>query len=170
MSTKIGLFYGTTTGETESVAGMIRDAFGSDVVTLHDISQANANDFHNYKYIIIGCPTFDAGDLQSDWESFFDELDNIDFTGKQVAYFGNDDQNNYPQTFQDAIGILEERISELGGQTIGYTSTHRYLIEDSKALREEGFCGLALDEENQSHLTEERIISWVNQLNQEFSL
>lgn len=39
MSKKIGLFYGTQTGKTESIAEMIRDLFGDGVVTLHDMSQ-----------------------------------------------------------------------------------------------------------------------------------
>ncbi|BDA73963.1 hypothetical protein CAL7716_081290 [Calothrix sp. PCC 7716] len=36
------------------------------------------------------------GELQDDWDNFFDELDNIDFSGKKVAYFGVGDQNDYP--------------------------------------------------------------------------
>jgi len=48
--------------------------------------------------------------LQSDWEDFYDELDNIDFTGKKVAYFGEGDSVGYPDTFQDAMGMLEEKI------------------------------------------------------------
>lgn len=37
MSKAIGLFYGTTTGKTESVAEMIRDKFGCHIVSLHEI-------------------------------------------------------------------------------------------------------------------------------------
>ncbi len=45
MSKKIGLFYGTQTGNTESDAEKIRDEFGGDVVTLHPIYEADITTF-----------------------------------------------------------------------------------------------------------------------------
>jgi flavodoxin I len=170
MSKKVGLFYGTQTGKTESVAEMIRDEFGGDVVTLHDISQADAADFDEYQYLILGCPTWNIGELQSDWEGFFPELDDIDFNGKVVAYFGTGDQMGYADNFQDAIGILEEKISEQGGKTIGYWPTDGYDFNESKALKNGKFVGLAIDEDNQSDLTDDRIKAWVAQLKTEFGL
>ncbi len=170
MSKKIGLFYGTQTGKTESVAEIIRDEFGGDVVTLHDISQAETDDFAEYEYLILGCPTWNIGELQSDWEGFFTELDEIDFNGKTVAYFGTGDQMGYADNFQDAIGILEEKIAQLGGKTVGYWSTDGYDFNESKALRNGKFVGLAIDEDNQSDLTDDRIKAWVTQLKAEFGL
>lgn len=169
--TKIGLFYGTQTGYTQTASEIIQKEFGGDsVVTLHDISKAETSDFEEYDYIIIGCPTWNVGELQSDWEDFYDELDNIDFTGKKVAYFGEGDSVGYSDTFQDAMGMLEEKISELGGETVGYWSTESYNFNESRALRDGKFVGLALDEDNQSDLTDERIKTWVAQLKQEFGL
>ena len=155
--TKIGLFYGTTTGKTESAAEIIQQEFGSSVVTLHDIGDASESDFADYEYLIIGSPTWDIGELQSDWDGFFEELDNIDFSGKKVAYFGTGDQVGYAENFQDAMGILEEKISSLGGKTVGHWSTDGYDHEASKADKGGKFVGLALDDDNQSELTEPRI-------------
>ncbi|WP_066377557.1 MULTISPECIES: flavodoxin FldA [unclassified Anabaena] len=170
MSKKIGLFYGTQTGKTESVAEIIRDEFGDGVVTLNDISQAEAADFDEYECVIVGCPTWNIGELQSDWEGFFPELDAIDFSGKMVAYFGTGDQIGYADNFQDAMGILEEKIAERGGKTVGYWPVDGYDFNDSKALRNGKFVGLAIDEDNQSDLTDERIKAWVSQLKKEFGL
>jgi flavodoxin I len=170
MSKKIGLFYGTQTGRTESVAEMIRDEFGDGVVTLNDISQADTADFEEYQYLIVGCPTWNIGELQSDWEGFYSELDAIDFKGKTVAYFGAGDQMGYADNFQDAIGILEEKISQRGGKTVGYWSTEGYDFNESKAVKNGKFVGLAIDEDNQSDLTDERIKAWVSQLKREFGL
>lgn len=168
---KIGLFYGTQTGNTQTEAEEIQKQFGGEeVVTLIDISQAELSDFANYDFILIGCPTWNVGELQSDWEDFFEQLDEIDFTGKKVAYFGVGDQSGYPNSFQDAMGILEEKISELGGVTVGYWPIEGYEFEESKALRDGQFVGLALDEDNQSDLTDERIKTWVAQLKSEFGL
>lgn len=170
MSKKIGLFYGTQTGKTESVAEIIRDEFGDGVVTLHDISQADTSDFDEYQYVIVGCPTWNIGELQSDWEGFYPDLDEMDFSGKMVAYFGTGDQMGYGDNFQDAIGILEEKISQRGGKTVGYWPTEGYDFNNSKALKNGKFVGLAIDEDNQSDLTDERIKAWVSQLKKEFGL
>ncbi|PSB13349.1 flavodoxin FldA [filamentous cyanobacterium CCP1] len=169
---KIGLFYGTQTSNTQTVAELIQKEFGGDdVVTIQDISRTEPTDFDEYQIVIIGCPTWNVGEIQSDWESFYDDqLDSIDFSGKKVAYFGEGDQIGYPDTFQDAMGMLEEKISELGGETVGYWSTEGYDFSDSKALRDDKFVGLALDEDNQSELTEERIKAWVAQLKPEFGM
>lgn len=169
---KIGLFYGTQTGNTQTDAEMIQQEFGGEsVVDLVDIYQAETSDFEEYQNIIIGCPTWNVGELQSDWEEFFDgTLNKVDFSGKKVAYFAPGDQVGYPDTFQDALGILEEKISEQGGATVGYWPTEGYEFSESQALRDGKFVGLALDEDNQSELTEERIKAWVAQLQLEFGL
>lgn len=103
---KIGLFYGSTTGKTEEAAEAIRDALGGDgVVALHEIVDASDSDFANYDCIIVGCPTWDIGGLQADWEGFYDDdLDSIDFSGKKVAYFGTGDQIGYGDNFQGRDG------------------------------------------------------------------
>ena len=66
MSKKIGLFFGTTTGVTESVAETIKEMLGEDVVDLYDISEAQTEDFAEYEYLIIGCSTWNLGEMQSD--------------------------------------------------------------------------------------------------------
>lgn len=107
---KIGLFYGTQTGNTQIVAEAIQKQFGGEsVVSLYDISDADIDDFAEYDCMIVGCPTWNIGELQSDWDGFFEELDTIAFSGKTVAYFGVGDQIGYADNFQDAMGILEEK-------------------------------------------------------------
>ena len=90
---KIGLFVGSQTGKTEAAAEEIQEGLGGDdVVTIHKIEEAENSDFEKYDNIIIGCPTWDIGELQADWDGYFEELDNINFSGKKVAYFGTGDQ------------------------------------------------------------------------------
>ncbi|NBD33347.1 MAG: flavodoxin FldA [Cyanobacteria bacterium] len=168
---KIGLFFGSTTGNTQDIAERIQKEFGGDnVVTLHDISEVEEDEFSEYENIIIACPTWDIGQLQSDWEGYYPELDEVDFSGKKVAYFGAGDQEGYADNFQDAMGILESKISELGGKTVGYWSTEGYDFNESQAVKNGKFVGLALDEDNQAELTDERISTWVKQLKNEFDL
>lgn len=168
---KIGLFYGTQTGNTETIAESIQEALGGDgVVDLYDVADVEVDELSNYDCLIIGCPTWNVGELQSDWEGLYEDLDDVDFQGKKVAYFGAGDQIGYADNFQDAMGILEEKISQQGGQTVGYWSAEGYDFNESKALRNGKFVGLAIDEDNQSDLTESRIQSWASQIKQEFGL
>ncbi|TVQ44072.1 MAG: flavodoxin FldA [Gloeocapsa sp. DLM2.Bin57] len=168
---KIGLFFGTQTGNTQSIAELIQRELGGDsVVDLLDVSNIETDDFNHYEYLIIGCPTWNVGELQSDWEGLYDELDDLNFQGKKVAYFGAGDQVGYADNFQDAIGILEEKISSLGAKTVGYWSVDGYDFNESKALRDGKFVGLAIDEDNQPELTNSRIKTWVNQIRSEFGL
>ncbi|RMF69726.1 MAG: flavodoxin FldA, partial [Cyanobacteria bacterium J069] len=51
-----------------------------------------------------------------------------------------------------------------------YWPTDGYDFNESKAVRDGKFVGLAIDEDNQSDLTTERIQSWVAQLKREFDL
>ena len=166
---KIGLFYGTQTGKTESIAEMIRDEFGASEIDMHDMSQTDVSDFDGYTKLIIASPTWDIGELQSDWDAFFPELESMDFKGKTVAYFGTGDQVGYADNFMDAVGILEAKISARGGKTIGYWSTDGYEHTQSKAEKSGKFVGLAIDEDNQSDLTDERVKIWVTQIKKEFA-
>ncbi|NER35074.1 MAG: flavodoxin FldA [Oscillatoria sp. SIO1A7] len=169
--TKVGLFYGSSTGNTEEAAEKIQEILGEDVVTLYDISEADPKDFEQYDCVIVGCPTWDTGELEAQWNGFYeDELDNVDFTGKKVAYFGMGDQDKYADNFQDAMGILEEKISSLGGTNVGQWPTDGYDFEESKAVKNGKFVGLALDNDNQEEQTDERIEKWVAQLKTDFSL
>lgn len=166
---KIGLFYGTQTGNTQTAAEEIRKAFGG-AVELHDISDIDLDELAGYDCLIIGCPTWNVGELQADWDGLYEDLDSVDFSGKKVAYFGAGDQVGYADNFQDAMGILEEKISELGGVTVGHWPVEGYDFSESKAVRDGKFVGLALDEDNQSELTSGRIKQWVAQLKSEFGV
>lgn len=168
---QIGLFVGSTTGKTEEAAETVQKEFGGeDVVTILNVAEIEASELENYEKIIIACPTWDIGGLQSDWEGIFDDLDDINFSGKKVAYFGTGDQIGYADNFQDAIGILEEKISGLGGTTVGHWPTDGYEHEASKGVKNGKFVGLALDEDNQPEMSDDRIKKWVSQLKGEFGI
>jgi flavodoxin I len=167
---KIGLFFGTQTGNTEAIAETIQAALGKDVVELHNIGESGVSDFDGYNLLIIGSPTWNIGELVADWEGFYEEFDAMDFSGKKVAYFGLGDQVGYSDNFMDAVGILEAKITERGGQTVGYWAIDGYDFNESKALRGGKFAGLAIDEDNQPELTKSRIQTWVKALKVEFGL
>ena len=108
MSESIGLFYGSSTCYTEMAAEKIRDAIQQKLpsisINVHNIADDCISSLKDYKYLILGIPTWDYGELQEDWENHWQALDNIDLSDKQVALFGLGDQIGYPQWFQDALG------------------------------------------------------------------
>lgn len=163
---RIGLFYGSSTGNTENAAELIAARLGGFAqVDLYNIASADLGKMAEYDLIIAGCSTWGEGDLQDDWESGMGELKKLDLSGKKIALFGLGDQEGYEENFLDAMGILHNRFIAQGATPIGYTSTDGYYFEASKAAINAGtFCGLGLDEDNQEHLSDERITAWVETL------
>jgi flavodoxin I len=165
---KIGIFYGSTEGNTERVVNKIQEAFGGeDVVALHNVNSASGDDFEDYNSIILACPTWEIGELQEDWESFVDELDDADFGGKKIAYLGLGDADGYPDTFIDAPGMIHEHIADSGASFYGKWPTDGYDFEESKSVVDDMFLGLVIDEDNQADLTDDRVARWVAQLKEE---
>ncbi len=70
------------------------------------------------------------------------------------------------------MGYLHAKVVALGAIPCGYWSCEGYEFEASKALTSDNsqFVGLALDDENEFDLSEERINQWCEQLKREFSL
>jgi len=128
-------------------------------------------DWDTDNLIILGIPTWYDGELQSDWEDYFEEFQQIDFTGKTVAVFGLGDQIGYSEYFVDGIGILAKVVLENGGKIIGHWPTEGYDYDESKGLlNEDYFYGLALDEDNESDLTFQRVEKWVQQIKQSLNI
>ena len=165
---KIKLIYGSDTGNTELIAEDIKNLWDEvEVTTVDDLS----SDHWNHDKFILGIPTWYDGELQSDWEDYFEEFKTIDFTNKTVAIFGLGDQLGYEEWFCDGIGILAEVIMENGGKVIGYTEKDDSydLDETPKSLVDDNtFYGLCLDEDNQDELTQDRLVSWVDKLKKEY--
>lgn len=167
---KLGLFYGTTTGFTEMAAESIRGSLGDSLAVYKNISESSPEDLASCDSLILGIPTWDVGQLQSDWWAFFPKLDSLDFHGKKIALFGIGDQYGYPDTFLDAMGDLGKKIQERGGELVGFTSTEGFDFSSTKPLIDGKFMGLALDPINQLEMNDARIKKWVEQLKTELHL
>ena len=169
---QIGLFFGSTTCYTEMAAEKIRDIIGTENVTLHNIKDEPLKNAEQYDFIIFGISTWDFGEIQEDWESKWDDIADVNLNGKTIALFGMGDQQGYGQWFQDALGMLHDEISPQTFTQLGFwPNDNSYEFEASKALTEDGthFVGLALDEDSQYELSDERIATWVEQIMTEYS-
>lgn len=168
----IGLFYGSSTCYTEMTGEKIRATLGEDRVDMFNIADTPIVTAQFYPCVILGIPTWDYGELQEDWEDIWEEIDDVDFTDKKIALYGLGDQVGYPEWFLDAMGYLHSKVVARGAEPCGYWPRADYEFEASKALTPDGdgFVGLALDEENEFDLTDERIRQWCQQLEREFGL
>lgn len=167
----VGLFFGSDTGNTEAVAGMIQKELGANLVDLYDIAKSTKADIEKYDLLILGIPTWYYGESQADWDDFFPDLEEIDFSTKLVAIFGCGDQEDYAEYFLDAMGTLRDIIEAKGATIVGYWPTEGYQFEASKALVDDKhFIGLGIDEDRQPELTAERVSRWCKQLYQEMCL
>ena len=164
---KIGIFYGSSTGNTEIVAEKLQSLLGTDRADLHNAESATKEDIEKYKYLIFGTPTWGIGDMQDDMEDFIVEVTNIDLSEKKVAIFGLGDQDTYPESFVDGIGILYDKLKEKTN-VVGNWPLKGYGFNDSEAVRGNKFVGLAIDQDNQPGQTEERLGKWVELLKKEF--
>lgn len=157
----VTVVYGSDGGATRSVASRIAKKMNGKSV---DIAKATVKDFEDCELLILGIPTYGDGDLQSDWEEKLQTLKSADISHKRVALFGLGDQETFPDSFVDAMGILYDEVSEQGAEVIGFTETGEFSFSKSRAQRNGKFVGLVLDEDNQSGKTGARINSWISQL------
>jgi len=161
-----GLYYSTTTGNTETVAGYIAEATGLEAT---DIGDASGDDIAACDSLIIGAPTWHTGaDTERSgtaWDEFlYGDLTSLDLTGKKVAIFGMGDQSGYADNYCDAMDELATCFEKQGATIVGMWPTDGYDHEDSKSLRGDKFIGCAFDEDNQPEMSEERAQGWVAQL------
>ena len=169
---KVGIFFGTDTGNTRKVAKTIAKHLGDIAGKPDNIKNVSVDDLLAFDVLILGSPTYGDGELPGltagtsteSWEEFLPNLSGADFSGKTIALYGLGDQAGYPGNFVDAIGMLYDAFADCGAQFTGFTSTEGYEFDRSKAVLDDQFVGLVLDEDNQKELSEGRLTDWLKQI------
>ncbi|WP_105902183.1 flavodoxin FldB [Vibrio gangliei] len=163
---KIGLFYGSSTCYTEMASEKIRAIIGEELVDIYNVKDTPVSTMQDYDFLILGISTWDFGEIQEDWSAVWQQLDGLSLNGKYVALFGLGDQEGYGEWFLDAMGMLHDELLPTGVNVLGYWPNQGYEFEKSKALTADKshFVGLALDEDSQYELSDERIATWCEQI------
>ena len=170
---KVGIFFGTDTGNTRKVAKSIHKHLGDDKADKPvNIKNATVAELQAYDLLIIGSPTYGEGELPGldsgtsteSWLEFMPQLEGADFTGKTIALYGLGDQVGYAEHFVDAMGMIYDAFADCGAKFVGFTSTEGYEYDSSKAVMDDKFVGLVLDEDNQKELSEVRLMDWLQEL------
>merc|ERR1712216_382536 len=156
---------------TESVATRIAAKLGAE--KCEDISSIQPSELADYDTLILGAPTWHTGEDKersgTDWDSvIYDDVPNMDLSGKKVAFLGCGDSMSYGDYFCDAMGELYDQFSTTGATVIGKVPVKEPIeCIASKAIQGDVFVGLATDEDNLYDETDGRIEKWTTQLKTE---
>jgi len=161
---KIGIFYGSSTGNTKQVAHAIATRLSDFDVYIADVANATIEHLDDFDSLIFGTSTWGYGDIQDDWDVFLPKLNKANLKGKRIALFGLGDCEAYADTFVDGMADIYDAVLKGGAQVVGQVSTDGYNYSESRAVKDGVFVGLPLDEDNQSNLTNQRLEAWVDEL------
>ena len=148
--------YGSSTGTCESIANTIAEKLGVEAINVSDFSADVVAENDN---LILGTSTWGAGELQDDWYDGINVLKGADLSGKTVAIFGCGDSESYSDNFCNAMKEIYDAAE--GANILPGVSTDGYTYDDSEAVVDGKFVGLALDDVNEDDKTEGRIDAWL---------
>lgn len=161
---KTALIYSFNSVKTAAVAKKIGKAFSEKGIEHVNAENIDDEKFLSFDFYIIGVPTWFDGELPNYWDELVPAIEDMDLSGKTFAVYGLGDQVGYPENFCDAIGIMATLFKERGGNVVGTFPVDGYDFEHSKAVVNNEFIGLPLDQENQARFTDKRIKLWVNDI------
>ena len=154
--------YGSSTGTCEAIAGKIAEKLGVEAINVSDLTADVIAENDN---LLIGTSTWGAGELQDDWYDGVYTLKGADLSGKVVAVFGCGDSASYSDTFCGAMKELYDAAKAGGATVVGEVDIDGYTFDDSDAVVDNKFVGLALDDINEDDKTDGRIDAWLEQIN-----
>lgn len=152
------VIYGSSTGTCQAIAETIATKLGVEAV---DVTSINNDTIAAHDNLILGTSTWGAGEMQDDWYDGVKTLKSAGLSGKTVALFGCGDSESYCDTFCGGLKELKDAAVEAGATVVGEVSTDGYTFDDSEAVEDGKFVGLALDDINEDDKTEARINAWI---------
>lgn len=161
---KIGIFFGSSSGTTEEIAGKIASRLGVPGGDVHNVADTDAAKLENYDVLLLGSSTWGLGDLQDDWSDYLPKAVKQNLAGKKVGFFGCGDSSSYSDTFCDALATIKEELAATGCSFIGQVPVDGYTFDETRCQEGDCLIGCLLDEVNESGETDERIDVWVDAL------
>ena len=160
----ICVIYGSSTGTCQGLAEKIGQQLGVQDDGMIDVQNLSADVVNKYDVLILGTSTWGAGEMQDDWYDGVKVLKQAGLQGKTVAVFGCGDSESYSDTFCGGMAELYNAAKDAGATMMGEVATDGYNFDDSEAVVDGKFVGLALDEVNEDDKTNSRIEAWVEEL------
>jgi len=117
------VIFATITGNNEDVADIITEKFeklGVDV-TKEEISQADATEFNDVDICVVVPYTYDEGALPEEGLDFFDDLKDLDLTGKIYGCAGSGDtfyDDDYCKAVTDFSHVFQQNGATQGAKDV----------------------------------------------------
>lgn len=111
--------FGSTTGTTRILAQAVRKGLmqlGHDVIVRNARNQ-DPEELEQFDMLVMGCSTWENGELQKDFKPFFERLQDLDLGGKLACVFGPG-HSSYSH-FCHAVDLIEGRLQEQGARLLG---------------------------------------------------
>ncbi len=172
---KIGMFYWPKGGNVEKCAQKIATRLSDYELDVYSLDAIKEVDLPFYDLVIVGGSTVGADIWENAadnnlWFDFFARLEKADLRGKPAAIFGLGDQVLYPDHFVDGMNVIKNEFDRVGATLVGYRPTEGYDFTGSESVIGDKFIGLALDEDQQPELTDQRVEQWIVQILKEAGL
>jgi flavodoxin I len=115
---EIIMIFASMTGNTEEMADAIAEGVRAEGVELvvKEVIDANVAELEGYDGILFGAYTWGDGDLPDEFLDFYDDMDDLDLSGKKAAVFGSCD-SSYP-AYGAAVDTLITKLKELGAEVV----------------------------------------------------
>jgi flavodoxin I len=171
---KMGIFVGTAGGTSMKIADALSEKFEiaeDDIINMEEDFD-DIDQLLEYDVLFLGSSTWGQGDLHFSWVDTVLEIedDEIDFSGKTVAFFGAGDCKKHGEHFCSALGKLYKTFTNAKAKTIGFIPKDDYTYEFSLAEIDDKLCGCAIDEHNEKEKSDSRIALWINTLSEELGV
>ncbi|MFD1989864.1 flavodoxin [Paenibacillus nicotianae] len=115
---KILVVFASMTGNTEEIADLIAEGIQSTggEVELKQAMDCDADTLLEYDAVLLGAYTWGDGELPDEFLDFYEDMDELDLSGKKAAVFGSGD-TCYEQ-FAAAVDILSNKLKERGADIV----------------------------------------------------
>ena len=159
------VIYGSTTGTCQEFAEQIALKLGvSEVMSVADVVADKLSEYDN---LLLGTSTWGAGELQDDWYDGVETLKSANLNGKTIALFGCGDADGYGDTFCGGMAELYNAVKDSGVKLIGQVDAGTYHYDESEAVVDGKFIGLALDCSESQEQSKARIDEWTDGIKSE---
>ncbi|MCQ6275217.1 flavodoxin [Bacillus sp. V3B] len=113
------MVFASMTGNTEEMANAIAEGIrqtGNDLEINDIIESPSASRLEKFDGILLGSYTWGEGDLPDEFLDLYEEMDEINLSGKKAVVFGSGD-TAYDQ-YAGAVDILIEKLKERGAEIV----------------------------------------------------
>lgn len=133
------IVFSSLTGNTEEAADLVAESlekYGVDVNVM-DCTLSTADQFEQYDICVVGSYTYGEGDIPDEMLDFYEELADLDLSGKVFGVFGLGD--TYYEHYCNAVVLFEEQFQKTGATKGSESVKIELMVEDEDIDRLDAF-------------------------------